>query len=69
MFRPSLRLLARMKDCTPAPKRLIICCDGTWQSSVSGKRNIPSNVTRLARAIARAGEGQWKRIPLGSGYA
>jgi len=55
-----------MKDCTPAPKRLIICCDGTWQSSVSGKRNIPSNVTRLARAIARAGEDangkQWQQL-------
>ena len=39
----------------PALKRLIICCDGTWQSSVSGTRNIPSNVTRLARTIAKAG--------------
>ncbi|KAK9776224.1 hypothetical protein SCAR479_07130 [Seiridium cardinale] len=35
------------------PKRIIICCDGTWQSSVSSIKNVPSNVTRLARAIAR----------------
>ena len=39
----------------PPPKKLIICCDGTWQSSVTGKRNIPSNIARLARAIAKAG--------------
>lgn len=44
-----------MGDVEPAPKRLIICCDGTWQSSVSGKRNIPSNVARLARAVAKVG--------------
>ncbi|KXJ86061.1 hypothetical protein Micbo1qcDRAFT_219905 [Microdochium bolleyi] len=36
-------------------KRLIICCDGTWQSSVTIKKNVPSNVTRLARSIAREG--------------
>ncbi|KAJ5938685.1 hypothetical protein N7466_001819 [Penicillium verhagenii] len=35
----------------PRPKRIIICCDGTWQSSVSGEKNVPSNVTRLCRAI------------------
>lgn len=39
-----------------APKRLICCFDGTWQSSVSGSRNIPSNITRLARSIAKAGK-------------
>ncbi|KAJ5715298.1 uncharacterized protein N7483_012479 [Penicillium malachiteum] len=32
-------------------KRIIICCDGTWQSAVSGERHVPSNVTRLCRAI------------------
>ena len=36
-------------------RRLVICCDGTWQSSVSSKNNIPSNVTRLCRLIARVG--------------
>jgi uncharacterized protein (DUF2235 family) len=36
-------------------KRLIICCDGTWQSSVSGTKNVPSNITRLSRSFARVG--------------
>lgn len=35
-------------------RRLIVCCDGTWQSSVSGDRNIPSNVTRICRHLARS---------------
>lgn len=37
-------------------RRLVICCDGTWQSSVSSKDNVPSNVTKLCRLIARIGE-------------
>lgn len=37
------------------PKRLIICCDGSWQSSNHGQMNVPSNVARLSRAIARCG--------------
>ncbi|KAK8039076.1 hypothetical protein PG993_007487 [Apiospora rasikravindrae] len=40
-----------------APKRIVVCCDGTWQSSVSGLKNIPSNITRLSRAISRSGKG------------
>lgn len=35
-------------------RRLVVCCDGTWQSSTSGERNIPSNVTRLCRHLARS---------------
>ncbi|KXJ85610.1 hypothetical protein Micbo1qcDRAFT_221916 [Microdochium bolleyi] len=34
-------------------KRLVVCCDGTWQSSVTLKKNVPSNITRLARSFAR----------------
>ena len=48
-----------------APKRLIVCCDGTWQSSVTGLKNIPSNVTRLARSLAhsgRDGDKIWQQI-------
>lgn len=49
-----------------APKRLVICSDGTWQSSVSGLANIPSNVTRLARSIARSGKDKdgkvWQQL-------
>lgn len=66
MFYVSCRLFAAMKAVKPLPKRLIICCDGTWQSSVSGKHNIPSNVTRLARTIAKAGQDEngqnWQQI-------
>lgn len=36
-------------------KKIIICCDGTWQSSVSAQLNVPSNVTRLARRFACSG--------------
>lgn len=42
------------ESAVPAPKRIIICCDGTWQSAVSGQNNSPSNVTRLARCLERA---------------
>ncbi|CAI6281161.1 unnamed protein product [Periconia digitata] len=42
-------------DDKPWGRRLVICCDGTWQSSVSGQDNVPSNVTKLCRVIARIG--------------
>ncbi|KAI4647944.1 hypothetical protein J4E93_004355 [Alternaria ventricosa] len=44
-----------VNDNTAWRRRLVICCDGTWQSSVSSKDNIPSNVARLCRLIARVG--------------
>ncbi|KAH0359222.1 hypothetical protein KCU65_g10073, partial [Aureobasidium melanogenum] len=47
------------------PKKIIICCDGTWQSAVSGEKNSPSNVTRLARSINRVAEQDgkvWQQI-------
>ncbi|KAJ4128203.1 hypothetical protein NW768_008489 [Fusarium equiseti] len=39
------------------PKRIIICCDGTWQSSttIDPKKGCPSNVTRISRVLAKAG--------------
>lgn len=40
---------------TARGKRIIICCDGTWQSAVSGLKNSPSNVTRIARTLERIG--------------
>ncbi|KAJ4990197.1 peptidoglycan binding domain containing protein [Stagonosporopsis vannaccii] len=40
----------------PWGRRLIICCDGTWQTSVSEKENVPSNVTKLCRLIKRYSE-------------
>lgn len=33
-------------------KRIIICCDGTWQSSAHGAQTIPSNVGKISRSIA-----------------
>lgn len=37
----------------PQPKkRIIICCDGTWQSSAHGAQTIPSNVGKISRSIA-----------------
>ena len=54
------------KQPSPAPKRLVICCDGTWQSAISGRRSSPSNVTRLYRDLARVGEDAdgkvWQQI-------
>ncbi|KAF3908114.1 hypothetical protein ABW21_db0207628 [Orbilia brochopaga] len=32
-------------------KRIIICCDGTWQDSDNGDAGSPSNVTRFARSL------------------
>jgi hypothetical protein len=45
-----------------APKRIVICCDGTWQSSVSGEKNVPSNITRLCRALNRVGTDKDGRV-------
>ena len=36
-------------------KRIIICVDGTWLASDIGDKAIPSNVAKLARAIANSG--------------
>lgn len=45
-----------------APKRLIICCDGTWQSSVTGLKTVPSNITRISRSIARVGKDKTGKV-------
>ena len=37
----------------PPPKRLILCCDGTWQASDHGTQEVPSNITKLSRAISK----------------
>ncbi|KAK2046781.1 hypothetical protein LZ31DRAFT_518777 [Colletotrichum somersetense] len=49
------------KPSSHIPKRIIICCDGTWQSSVNGLWGISSNVTRLGRSIARTGKMKRKK--------
>ncbi|KAK4644008.1 hypothetical protein QC761_300930 [Podospora bellae-mahoneyi] len=58
------------KDATlkPAAKRIIICCDGTWQSSVTNTVNIPSNITRIARYLSKVGRDgddpakEWQQV-------
>jgi len=36
-------------------KRIILCSDGTWLASDTGGKAIPSNVAKLARAVANSG--------------
>lgn len=38
------------------PKRIIVCCDGTWYSADKGDDNLPSNVARFSRMLARQGK-------------
>jgi len=54
-------------------KRLIICCDGTWQDSDGGTFEVPTNITRLARSIepvAKDGTPQivYYQSGVGTGY-
>lgn len=41
------------------PKRLIVCCDGTWNTpdQLNGGQSAPTNVTKLALAMAAADAG------------
>ena len=32
-------------------KRLVVCCDGTWQASNHGTRSVPSNIAKISRSI------------------
>ena len=36
----------------PLKKRLILCCDGTWQSVARGTREIPSNAAKMSRCLS-----------------
>ncbi|KAJ6190980.1 hypothetical protein N7519_001001 [Penicillium mononematosum] len=36
-------------------KRIILCADGTWLASDQGNKSAPSNVAKIARAIATSG--------------
>jgi uncharacterized protein (DUF2235 family) len=50
------------------PKRIVVCCDGSWQSATSldPKQGCPSNVARLSRVLANAGVDQeakeWQQV-------
>jgi hypothetical protein len=38
----------------PFPKkRIVICCDGTWQSSSHGNRETPSNPAKLSHSLSQ----------------
>lgn len=57
--------MARTTSSAYAPKRIILCFDGTWQTAVSGQQNSPSNITRLCRAIKPVAhiDGQdWQQV-------
>jgi uncharacterized protein (DUF2235 family) len=46
-------------------KRLVLCCDGTWNTpdQASGGHPCPTNVTKLALAVADAGDdGKQQRV-------
>ncbi|KAL8407327.1 hypothetical protein RB594_006237 [Gaeumannomyces avenae] len=45
---------AHLSDTLLNPKRLVICCDGTWNNSNDGK-DPSTNVSRLASAVALGG--------------
>ncbi|PWY93557.1 peptidoglycan binding domain-containing protein [Aspergillus sclerotioniger CBS 115572] len=50
-----------------SPKRLIVCCDGTWKDATADNQQPPSNVTRLTRTLSRVAvveeNGQTQEIP------
>ncbi|UJO21747.1 uncharacterized protein CLAFUR5_09246 [Fulvia fulva] len=52
---PSCSLCKRIDASGTLPKRLIVCCDGTNNSSNQGVETNPTNVARLSRAIANVG--------------
>ncbi|KAM0545824.1 hypothetical protein ACHAPJ_011151 [Fusarium lateritium] len=50
------------------PKRIVVCCDGTWQSSttIDPEKGCPSNVARISRVLARTGldrdNKEWQQL-------
>ncbi|KAK6331850.1 hypothetical protein TWF718_002390 [Orbilia javanica] len=55
-------------------KRIVICCDGTWQDSDAGDAGFPTNVTRFARALKSVSDDGVAQIiyyqsGVGSAYA
>ncbi|RSL41888.1 hypothetical protein CEP53_012498 [Fusarium sp. AF-6] len=50
------------------PKRIVICCDGTWQSAttIDPKKGCPSNVARFSRVLAKTGldreKNEWQQL-------
>ena len=52
---PDCLLCKRIDASGTLPKRLIVCCDGTFNSSNQGVETNPTNIARLSRAIANVG--------------
>lgn len=44
------------------PKKLIICCDGTWENSLDDNGTPLSNVTRISRSLRRTCEDGTSQI-------
>ena len=47
-----------MAEDPPKPKlkkRIILCSDGIWLASNIGDKSVPTNVAKLARAVANNG--------------
>jgi len=40
---------------TSIPKRIVVCCDGTWVASDKDSDKLPTNVTLMSRTIAKEG--------------
>ena len=45
-----------------AKKRLIVCCDGTWNDSISSDSPL-TNVSRISRLITDIDENSVPRVP------
>jgi uncharacterized protein (DUF2235 family) len=43
------------------PKRIVLCCDGTWNQLKDGN---PTNVQRIYDAIPTGGTGEWSQLTL-----
>ena len=45
------------------PKRLVICCDGTWNTpdQAAEGRPCPTNVTKVALEVAEKGDDGWEQ--------
>ncbi|PPJ58503.1 hypothetical protein CBER1_05620 [Cercospora berteroae] len=52
---PDCTLCRRIDGSGTLPKRLIVCCDGTFNASNQGVESNPTNIARLSRCIANVG--------------
>ena len=62
-YSDTLKNQKSFKRTTSVPKRLVVCCDGTWFASDKGTQNLPSNVARIARIIAKEDDCDGQTVP------